>query len=109
MLDGLCTAEVDKGYNKLFTDHVHLLELRGQLNKSSPSKSFLSSVTISCCAVPEHCPVIAPSLFSNISVLSKVYILPLVKAFSFAFLHFPPILHQFTVINTCASNRKENK
>lgn len=24
MLDGLCTAEVDKGYNKLFTDHIHL-------------------------------------------------------------------------------------
>lgn len=43
MLDGLCTAEVDKGYNKLFTDHAHLLELRGQLNKSSPSKSFLRS------------------------------------------------------------------
>lgn len=61
MLDGLCTAEVDKGYNKLFTDHLHLLELRGQLNKSSPSKSFLGSVTrqllYSTRTLPSYCSI----------------------------------------------------
>lgn len=63
MLDDLCTAEVDKGYNKLFTDRVHLLELRGQLNKSSPSKSFLSSVThqllYSTRALPSYCSIVS--------------------------------------------------
>lgn len=61
MLDGLSTGEVDKGYNKLFTDHVHLLELRGQLNKSSPSKSYLSvthQLLYSTRALPSYCSII---------------------------------------------------